>query len=131
MILRGRISVGEGRAAGFTELAWVRREVERGLGFTLYPGTLNLTIGEDSLDQVRDLDRQEGIVLLPDDPASCTARCYPAHLSGGKSAAIIRPDVPGYQTEKLEIIADCHLRELLNLSEGDWLEINVADAFST
>ena len=49
--MRGTVETGLGKAAGFTQVPWVLRELENRLAIRPFPGTLNVR-----LEQAADLD---------------------------------------------------------------------------
>ncbi len=48
MVLEGRLADGLGRGAAFTRLDWVRCRLMDTVGIDPFPGTLNLTLDDDS-----------------------------------------------------------------------------------
>lgn len=119
-VLRGRVTTGEGRGAGFTALPWARSAFRAGLGIEPFPGTLNL-----SLASARDLwtwarlRQQPGFPMPAPDPGQCDAVCYPVLLAGRVPGAIVLPRVRGYAPDRLEVIAPLSLRQALGLADGD------------
>lgn len=116
----GRIISGTGRAAFFTGLDWVREQCREKLGFTPFPGTLNLEIGGENID-INDFMRSESVVeLLSPEPDGCGAQIVPIFLEG-LSAGLIVPDesVRVHGENVVEIIAPLNLRQALSKGDGD------------
>lgn len=124
-LLRGRVETGQGQAALYTELDWVRRQVAERLGFDHMPGTLNLR-----LDDWRDLAdwqrlRSEAGVPLEPTAGYCAARCYPAWAEGSVPCAIVHPLLNDYPESLVEVIAPVSLRATLGLRDGAWMSLAV------
>ncbi|MSQ18462.1 MAG: DUF120 domain-containing protein [Betaproteobacteria bacterium] len=118
MMITGRIVTGRGKAAGFTQLDWVRRQAIALAGIDPYPGTVNIQITDDSsLASWAALRAVPSSVLTPPSAAFCSARCIPVRIDGLAAAAIV-PDVPGYAMDTIEVIASVHVREALALADG-------------
>lgn len=91
-----------------------------------YPGTLNLEIMEpESLQMVKHLKTTEGIMITPEDPSFCSARCYPVLINGLLKGAIVLPLVEVYPENKLELISDKKIKEALSVTTGDVLEVEI------
>lgn len=98
-----------------------------GLGIDPHPGTLNLRL-EHEADRgaLRRILAAPGVPVVPPDPASCRARCYPVRIGGGTPGAIVLPEVDGYPDDQLELIAALPLRQRLALQDGDSLQVAAA-----
>lgn len=126
--LTGRVVDGLGKGAGFTALAWARRQFIEVAGVDPYPGTLNLRI-ETDVDKARwALVRAGGAdTIVPPAGEGCEARCLPARIGGRLPCAIVVPAVEHYPPDQAEIIAAVPLRQTLGLSAGDEVEITGPD----
>jgi len=101
------------------------KEIRRRLGITPYPGTLNTRIICDVEAFNRCLGKMEPVILEPPRiPGAKLApvKAYPAWLEG-YPVWIVRPDITIYKEDVAEIIADKHLRSLLNLEDGSRVRI--------
>lgn len=117
-VIEGRVVRGKGEAAGFTALDWVRSQLIERLGIDPYPGTLNLRLETTTSRALRDsLLSEPGIGIDPPDPSFCRARCYPMRLQGLPAAAVV-PEVAGYPSDTLELVAAVGMRDALELAEG-------------
>lgn len=119
-ILTGMVMSGVGKAAFFTQLDWVQEQCAKALGFRPYPGTLNLEVPQEALSILLALREEEGIPLVPPDPAFCAARTLPVRI-GGIQGAIIIPaeEVNVHGTRIIEILAPVRLKDSLGLEDGD------------
>lgn len=124
LVLTGKIISGAGEGAYFTQIEWVRRQCDEKLGFTPYPGTLNLEISRDDLFMVESLDLAEGIELVSPDPKFCNAKAFRV-LLGEIKGAIIMPEekVRIHQKNIIEIIAPLNLKTSLNVKDGDMVTL--------
>jgi len=152
----GRIVEGLREAGNFTQVPWVKNQFISKLSIDPYPGTLNLEVAPEDLDEFKTLKKAEGIEIVPEDPSFCSARCYlvlighcphssppprclPAEASaqaGGRvregvtkrlRAAIVLPLVENYPKNKMELIAPLNIKEALHLKTGDVVEVEVIE----
>lgn len=122
--LKGKIFSGKGEGAKFTELPWVKRQMEEKLGFAPYPGTLNIKLSKDKVELKKLLKKAKSIEILPAE-GYCLGRCFKAYLVKGLKCAIVLPEVRDYPEDTLEVIAPVNLREKLQLKDGDVIEVIV------
>jgi riboflavin kinase len=114
--LRGNVFTGNGEGRKFLELNWVTKQIVEKLGFKPYPGTLNLYLPinveiEKLLENYRALKIQPEKGYFP-------AHLYRALLMERVFGAIIRPKIPNYPKNIVEIIAPTNLREIFKLKDG-------------
>lgn len=114
--------IGEG---GFYVSIYAK-EIRVKLGLIPYPGTLNTRLRRDQVEDFnRCLEKLGHVVLEPPRiPGARLApvKAYPALLEG-YPVWIVRPDITVYKSDVAEIIADVHLRSLLNLEDGSRVRI--------
>jgi riboflavin kinase len=104
----------------------VKRAFEERLGFSPHPGTLNLFMeGTQRVEWSRLKKEWSGINIPPENPSFCRARCFRVLIDGKITAAIVFPEVEGYPDEKLEILAPVHVKQALQVKDGDVLTIEV------
>jgi riboflavin kinase len=132
--VRGAYFRGLGEGARFTEIAWAKEAFERILGFTPYPGTLNLRLDLKESEGALSLIRSSpGHLMKPPDDSSCAARCYLATIAGHIPGGVVIPMVEGYYQDVLELLAPVNLRETLRLEDGDlvWVEVFLGEKKGT
>lgn len=102
-------------------LDWVQEVLLEKLGFSPYPGTLNLRLeSESEMAAWRQVKGQmKGIDIAPPDPSFCLARCFLVKIEGKYPGAVLRPEVDGYPQDKLEVIAPVRLKDQLRIEDGD------------
>ena len=115
--LTGVVTSGLGQGAYFMSLPWVRDAVRRLIGFTPYPGTLNVRLDADMIGIWRRTRDGHSIVLAPPPSEPCGARLLPVVVAPDVEAAVIVPDVTRYGEDLLELIAAVHLRSRLGLHD--------------
>ena len=123
LILRGRVSSGLGEGKRFTQLPWVKRLIREKLGFDPYPGTLNLRLPSNA--QVSKMLEKISCIRISSRGPFASGRLYKALISSEVHGAVIRPEVPDYPEDIIEILAPIDLREKFNLRDGDEVEIKI------
>ncbi|GAB6147781.1 DUF120 domain-containing protein [Stetteria hydrogenophila] len=119
-------TVFSGRGEGGFYVSIYARSFRRALGFTPYPGTLNVKIDRGG-DALRNCLSRGGVLVEPPRIAGerlARVRVYPARIEG-IPAYVVRPDVTVYGYDVIELISEAYLRGLLNLSDGDRVEVEV------
>lgn len=126
--LRGVTASGLGRAAAFTELAWVREQLAQKLDLHPYPGTFNVRLTDaESLARWRAITAQPGVTLEPPNAEACVARCYPVLLADRLPGAIVYPHVDRYPADQVEVLSAACVRRELGLSDGDPVTLRLAE----
>jgi riboflavin kinase len=114
--LNGTVFSGEGEGKKFVELPWVSRQIIKKLGFTPYPGTLNLKLTEKSVKQRNLLEKVPSMQILPSE-GYYSGLLFKAFI-GIVECAIVLPQITGYPKTVLEVIASINLRVALKLENG-------------
>jgi len=125
-VLRGRIFTGRGDYAQW--IATYQEQYRAKIGMALFPGTLNLRLGEPyelPPDKVIRLEGQEygsrvSVSILP-------VRLF------GRHGVILRPDLPIWATMEdvvdrlatIEIATDVKLRDTYSIKDGDDVEVTI------
>jgi len=121
--LKGKVFSGTGKGKCFIDLPWVRRQIEDGLGFSPYSGTLNLLLTGKNIENKSVLENAKGIIVVPQ------VGYYPGMLFKADieslECAVVVPLVPNYKKNLLEVIAPIYLRGNLRLKDGDDVEVMV------
>ena len=98
-------------------------QIKQKLGFTLYPGTLNVMLSEESVKRKKLLEKAHSIKVCPAGDY-CSGTLIKA-LIGKLGCAIVVPEIPAYPKGILEIIAPVNLREQLQLEDGCEVTVTV------
>jgi riboflavin kinase len=119
--LTGTVFTGNGEGKKHLILPWVKRQIEEALGYTPYPGTLNLQLSKENAKHRKQLETANATRICPVE-GYCSGILHKAHI-GKLECAIVIPEVATYPQDYLEIIAPDHLRTQLNLKDGDEVTI--------
>ena len=119
----GTVSTGQGHGKFFVEMPWVMQQLKEITGGTHYPGTLNIRLTSEYINQRIRLTRQNGVIVRPANGYS-PGYLYNATIFNIKCFVVL-PDVPNYPKDLLEIIATEKLRSLLNVKDGDKITLAV------
>jgi riboflavin kinase len=92
-------------------------------GFTPYAGTLNLRLSHEGVKRRELLEEKCAMKILPAE-GYCSGKLFKAFI-GSVECAVVIPEVPGYPSDILEIIAPVNLREALKLKDGDEITVTV------
>ncbi len=126
LIVRGKVfsSVGEGRK--FVSLPWFRKQVEEIFGFKPYPGTLNLLLADKDGENLAHLlkNKHGGHHVFPEN-GYFPGFLYKALIASKILGAVVRPSVPNYPKNVLELIASICLRKILKIKDGDEIEVEI------
>ena len=127
--ISGKIISGSGQGAFFTQLDWVRSQCLNKLGFAPWPGTLNLQIAADCVDEIEDLKVKSGLELISPDSKFCSGYLLPISIKS-IPAAIVFPadDVRVHSKDIIEIIAPEMLKDALNVEDGDLVYVKIVRA---
>ena len=117
-----------GLASSFMTLDWVQQGLERSLGFSPFPATLNVRPRGSADEEVwrRVKTQSSGVSMAPAEGGFCSARLYPIDILNGSDpgagkirGAILVPEVKDYPSDKIEIVAPMRLKDHLGVRDGD------------
>jgi riboflavin kinase len=123
IFLSGTVFSGSGNGRKFMCLPWVKRQIEEKLGFSPYPGTLNLHLNKENTKKKNLLEIANGIIIEPQ-AGYCPGVLFKACL-GSLKCAVVVPKVPNYPSDVLEIISPVYLRKYLKLVEGSLVKASI------
>lgn len=129
--LLASVASGQRAAAGFVSVPWVSEQLHELLGRQPFPGTLNVKVRDPhSLAAWRRLATSgAGLAMPAGEPGYCDSSYFPALLNDVVPCGIVRPLVPGYPADVVELVAGENLRERLGLRDGDEVRIEWAPAY--
>ena len=119
----GTITSGQGNGKKYLELPWVKKQIQEKLGYTAYPGTLNIILSEKSTNQRKKLNGKKAIQICPAE-GYCFGAIFKAAINGLECAVVI-PQVKEYPENILEVIAPLYLREALKLKDKDQVAVTI------
>lgn len=126
MKFKGSVVSGMGKGSRFLTLKEYTLQCERNIGFIPFPGTLNIRIETEDIRKFCRLKKQDGIVLLgfkKNRKVFGSVKCFRAVILK-REVAVVIPEKSSSK-DVIEIISDKNLREELNLSDGDSVEVEV------
>jgi CTP-dependent riboflavin kinase len=124
--IKGKVVSGVKKGAFFTQLEWVQEQCLAGLGFRPYPGTLNIQVEAAHAPLVEELQKEEGILLIPPDPQYCCGKTLQAEIEGVSGALIIPEEaVRVHGKQIIEVMAEVKLKDALGLKDGDQVTLVV------
>jgi len=125
--LVGEIVSGMGEGKYYISLdGYVEQFVEK-LGYEPFPGTLNLSLDDESTRRRRALESADGTLIEEWENEERTfgaVTCYEASIDG-EEGHVIRPHRSHYPDDTLELIAPVKLRKELGVDYGDTLTVEV------
>lgn len=124
--LSGRVVTGMGEGSYYMTQPHYVKQFEKELGFTPYPGTLDIKLEKDSVELGEMLSRLPSKQISGFETSERTfgpVKYFPARVRKSKVALILphrshHPDV-------VEIIASGYLRRALRLKDGDLVQVQV------
>ncbi|MCD6465178.1 CTP-dependent riboflavin kinase [Candidatus Bathyarchaeota archaeon] len=125
MIVKGRVVAGTGDGKKFASLLWFKKQVKEILNFEPYPGTLNLSISEETSNFLEKIfGKNNGYIIVPE-KGYFPALLYRALINFRVKGAVIKPCVPTYPKNILELVAPVYLRGFFNLKDGDEVYVKI------
>lgn len=115
MRIKGKVSSGLGEGKSYV-LKYLEA-LENQLGFTCYPGTLNLELSKP----IKLGDHAKIIVEIPEKGFQ-PVDCYLVRVQNSYDGAIVIPRATRHGKEIVELVAPVNLRERLHLQDGDEIE---------
>ena len=122
MKIDGEVTTGLGKAAYFLSQEFYTKEFKKNLGFIPYPGTLNVVVSDEYLDEINEIKNNCENLIKPDTEFGAV-KYIEANLNGKISGAIVFPAKTTHEENYLEFIAENKLRDQLNLKDGDTVSL--------
>jgi riboflavin kinase len=121
--LQGTVLRGEGVGTKYVNFPWAKKQFIQKLGFAPYPGTLNLWSPLET--KIKDLmETAKGIQIKP--PIGFfSGKCFKALVTNSIKGAVIKPEVPDYPADLLEVLAPVNLRKTLQIKDGEKVQIAI------
>ncbi len=118
MKIEGEVTTGLGKAAFFLSQEFYTKEFKKNLGFIPFPGTLNIIVSEDHLDEINEIKNSCENLIKPDEGFGAV-KYIEATLNEEVNGAIVFPAKTTHDENYLEFIAEDKLRDQLKLNDGD------------
>lgn len=126
LILRGTVTTGMGEGRYYMRQRGYREQFRRKLGFTPFPGTLDLRVDKSHFGEVELLRALPGIIVHGFKDRNRTfgnVKVFPARIDKIE-CAVVFPE-RGHHRDIIEVIAPHNLRRVLKLRDGQSLEVRV------
>lgn len=124
MEIEGIVTTGYGKGAYFLGQKFYKSKFNEKCGFEPYPGTLNITISEEYLDDIRQIKSSCTNIIKPKEGFG-GVKYIKAILNKEIDGAIVFPDKTTHDENYLEFIAKDNLRKKLNLEDGDKVKLKI------
>ncbi|MCG2736922.1 MAG: DUF120 domain-containing protein [Candidatus Methanoperedenaceae archaeon] len=123
--LTGKVITGLGEGQYYISLEGYRRQFIEKLGFTPFPGTLNIKLDPVSIDIRKGISADIGISgFTTQNRTFGRGSCFNVMI-GDVRGAVIVPERTHYPEDIIEIIAPVNLREYLDIRDGSNVEVEV------
>ena len=129
LVMNGVVFSGLSEGSYYMSLEGYRKQFRSKLGFDPYPGTLNLRVRKEDLNDRRLLESSPFIYIEGFANAKRSygpAKCYRAVVNEKGPVAIILPIRAHYGEDVVELIAPQSLRKQLRAKDGDVVRVRVA-----
>lgn len=129
LVMNAAVFSGMSEGSYYMSLEGYRKQFRAKLGFDPFPGTLNLRVAKESMEQRKQMEGYPFVDIEGFADKERTyggARCYLAKVGNKIHAAIIVPIRAHYGEDVLEVIAAENLRRRLHLKDGDLVEVRVS-----
>ena len=123
MKIDGEVTTGLGKAAYFLSQEFYTKEFEKNLGFIPFPGTLNVVVSDDYLDEINEIKNNCKNLIKPDEGFGAV-KYIEAKLNDKIDGAIVFPAKTTHEENYLEFIAETKLRDELMLNDGDIVSLD-------
>jgi len=126
--ISGEVFSGMGEGKYYVSIEGYMKRFEEKLGFTPYPGTLNLRLRTyQDMQARRMLKAYPGIVIEEFEEGGRTfgrVKCFKAIVEGTEGSVLLI-NRTHYGEDVIEVIAPVYLREALSLKDGDVVTVDV------
>ena len=129
LVMNGVVFSGLSEGSYYMSLEGYRRQFRSKLGFDPYPGTLNLRVRKEDLNERRLLESFPFIYVEGFANAKRSygpAKCYRAVVNEKVQSAIVLPIRAHYGEDVVELVAPQSLRKQLRLRDGDTVRVRVS-----
>ncbi|MBI4392820.1 MAG: DUF120 domain-containing protein [Euryarchaeota archaeon] len=126
LMFKGRVTTGLGEGQYYMSRKGYIDAFERLVGFTPFPGTLNLTVDFPENEKLAELGESESLLIgefTAEGRTFGAVKVYRASISA-VDCAVIMP-VRSHHANTIEVVAPVKLREKLDLKDGEMIDVAV------
>lgn len=124
MKITGTITTGLGKGAYFLSQDFYKKALREKCGFTPFPGTLNIIIPTEYLDEINKIKENCKNIIKPEGDFGAV-KYIKAILNDDISGAIVFPAKTTHEENYLEFIASFKIRDELNLKDDDKVTLEI------
>lgn len=124
MEIEGKVSTGLGKGAYFLGQEFYKIKFNEKCGFIPYPGTLNITVSERYLEDIKNIKNSCVNIIKPKEGFG-GVKYIKTILNNKITGVIVFPDKTTHDENHLEFIAKENLRNELKLKDGDTLKLEI------
>lgn len=124
MKIEGTVTTGLGKGAFFLSKDFYKNALNKRCGFIPFPGTLNIIIPEDYLDEINDIKENCKNIIKPEGDFGAV-KYITAILNNEIKGAIVFPAKTVHEENYLEFIAPMKLRDELDLEDGNKVTLEI------
>lgn len=124
MKIEGSITTGLGKGAFFLSQDFYKNALNEKCGFIPFPGTLNIIVPTDYLDEINSIKESCENIIKPEGEFGAV-KYIKAILNDEIEGAIVFPAKTVHEENYLEFIAPMKLREELGLEDGDKVTLEI------
>ncbi len=128
LCIYGRVFSGFGEGRYYIMLPGYRSQIRDKLGFDPYPGTLNIRLEPESLGARRLLESLNSVLIKGFEHEGRrlgAIKCFRALIAGRVEGGLLLIERTHYGPDVVELVAPVCLRRVLNLCDGDLVEVTV------
>ena len=126
MEIDGIVTTGFGKGKDFLNKEFYSKKFMEKLNFKPYPGTLNLIVSSDYLDDINTL-KCECETGIKGENNFGSVKYIKAVLNNEIKGAIVFPEKTTHEENYLEFISDENLREKYNLEDNDKINLKITN----
>ncbi|RLF23930.1 MAG: hypothetical protein DRN15_02995 [Thermoprotei archaeon] len=127
--LRGLVFSGKGEGAYYVMIPNYLKHFRALLGSDPYPGTLNIKLSDrESIEARRKLEKLNGYLIEGfrlGDVRYGAVKCFKAIINGHVKGLVLVIEKTRYGPDVIEVVSPQYLRGVLNLKDGDPVEVEV------
>lgn len=128
LVIAGIVFTGLREGSYYMSRDGYRKQFISKLGFDPFPGTLNLKVSKENLDERRNLETYPSVYIegfANENRTYGPAKCFRALVNDEIKCAIVMPIRAHYGSDVVELIAPVSLRKKFNLVDGDIVHVRV------
>ena len=122
--IKGTVITGYGKGAYFLSQEFYKNKFNQQCGFIPFPGTLNITVTEKYLEDIKKL-KKNCTNIIKAKKGFGSVKYIESTLNNDITGAIVFPDKTSHEENYLEFIAKDNLRKKFNLKDGDFAVITI------